>query len=128
MPRAKKAKPKPNSTIVIEHDGEEVIFEVWDNPADEGTRGAHMLKKRSLVFDAVLTQCEEALADASNIRSSHMKRLIFGPLPLAEFGRFVMSTAKIHKLIIGKTLAEDVAQSIRIHYLAVQAALAKKKC
>lgn len=126
MPRAKKPRPQPNETFTIQVNGEEVVCEVWENSADEGTRGAHMRRKRDLVFDAVLENCELILAGESNIRISHLQRLIFGPETLTAFGKFVMQTAKVKKITIGQTLAEEIAQSIRHHYQAIKAALAQK--
>ena len=46
MPRAKRPKIQPNETILIQIEEQETLVEVWNNPADEGGRGAHMLSKR----------------------------------------------------------------------------------
>ena len=85
-----------------------------------------MRKKRDQVFDHVLANCEEALASNSNYRIKHIERLIYGPESLAAFGKFVVSTAKVEKITIGKTLSEEIAQSIRHHYQAINNALGKK--
>ena len=67
MPRPKKKKSAPIDTAKIDLDGEEIIAEVWNNPADAGTRGTHMQRKRYVVLEAVLDRCQSALADQSTI-------------------------------------------------------------
>lgn len=126
MPRAKKPKALPIETFIIQHNGQNVVCEVWNNSADERTRGAHTREKRDLVFDAVLKNCESILAGESNIRINHLQRLIYGPETLTAFGKFVIQIAKVEKISIGKSLAEEIAKSIRHHYQAIKAALAQK--
>ena len=127
MPRPKKAKALPIETFTIVVDGEEIIHDVWDNPADEGTRGTHMLRKRFDVFDAALFLCEEALNGYSSITKDNIKRLIYGQESLAAFGKIIITIAKIKKIKISQTLSEEVAQMIRKHYKAIDAALAEKE-
>lgn len=126
MPRPKKVRAMPIETFTIEINGEEIIHEVWDNPADEGTRGAHMLRKRYDVFSTVLAFCEESLNGNSSISKDNIKRLIYGQEPLAAFGKTVITFAKTKGIKISKTLSEEVAQMVRTHYKAIDAALAEK--
>jgi hypothetical protein len=126
MPRAKKPKAQPNEVFTIEVDGEDVVFEVWENSADEGTRGAHMRRKRDQIFDAVLKYCEDALAGNSNITKQKVQRLINGQESLAVFGKIILTVARKEKVSIEKTLSEEVARSVRNHYKAIDAALAEK--
>ena len=123
MPRAKKTKPAPIDTVEIHHANQDVVFEVWENGADAGTRGTHMRRKRGIVFDAVLKYCEDAICGNSSISKQKVTRLINGADSLATFGRIVTNIAKIQKIKIGKTLAENIAQSIRDHYRAIENAL-----
>ena len=126
MPRAKKPKPQPNETFVIQVDDQEVICEVWENSADEGTRGSHMRRKFDAAFDAALAYCETGLAGNSNITKQKVNRLIHGDESLAAFGRVITTIAKNKNIKIGQTLSEDVAKRVRNHYRAIQNALAEK--
>jgi len=126
MPRPKKVRAMPIETFTIEINGEEIIHEVWDNPADEGTRGAHMQRKRYEVFGAVLDRCEEALRGNSPISKTHIERMIEGEESLAAFGRMIITIAKRMNIKIGVTLSEEIAQKVRTHYKAIDAALAER--
>ena len=126
MPRAKKSKIQPIESGVFELNGEERGFDVWKNHADEGTTGAHTRSKRSKVFDAVVGHCENALTGNSNITKQYISRLIYGPETLTAFGKVIITIAKKENIVIGKTLAEEIAQDIRITYKALNAALAAK--
>jgi hypothetical protein len=126
MPRAKKSKIQPIENGVFELNGEERGFDVWKNHADEGARGAHTRNKRSKVFDAVLRECEESLASNSPISKNHISRLIYGPETLTAFGKVISTIAKKENILIGKTLAEEIAQDVRIVFKAINAALAAK--
>ena len=61
MPRAKRKKVEPLDCFTVEFEGELVEVEVWGNPADEGTRGAHTRAVRAKVIDAVLETTEHWL-------------------------------------------------------------------
>lgn len=126
MPRAKKPKSQPNETFGIQVDGQQVTVDVWENFADEGTRGAHMRRKFDQAFDAALTYCESSLAGNSNITKQKVNRLINGDESLAAFGRVITTIAKTKNIKIGQTLSEDVAKRVRKHYLAINNALAEK--
>lgn len=126
MPRAKKPKPQPTEKFVIQVDGNEVMCEVWENSADEGTRGAHMRRKFDVAFDATLAYCESGLAENSNITKQKVTRLINGEESLAAFGKVITTIAKGKNIKIGKTLSEEVAKRARNHYLAIKNALAEK--
>jgi hypothetical protein len=126
MPRAKKSKIQPIESGVFELDGKKQGFDVWENHADEGARGAHTRRKRSKVFDAVLRECEVSLAGNSTISKNHISRLIYGPETLTTFGKIITTIAKKENIVIGKTLAEEIAQEIRMVYKAMNAALAAK--
>jgi len=126
MPRAKKKAGKPSEVFTVDVDGEKTVFEIWENPADEGTRGAHMQRKRYEVLDAVLNHCEAALSGQSTISKNKIDRLIKGQDSLAEFGRIVVTIAKIKNIKIGQTLSEEIAQRVRNHYKAIEAALANQ--
>lgn len=126
MPRAKKPKIQPKEKFTIQVDGEEVIFEVWENSADEGTRGAHMRRKRDQIFDVVLKYCENALDGNSNITKQKVHRLIRGKESLINFGAIILTIARQEKIRIGKTLSEEIAKSVRNHYKAIDAALTEK--
>ncbi len=47
MPRPKRVKPEPHEKIALHHEGKDYVFEVWENGADAGTTGTHILQ----VFD-----------------------------------------------------------------------------
>lgn len=126
MPRAKKPKTQPTEMFTIEVDGEDVICEVWENSADEGTRGAHMRRKRDQIYDAVLKYCEDALAGNSNITKQKVLRLIQGQESMVVFGKIILTIARREKVPIGKTLSEEVAKSVRNHYKAIEEAIAEK--
>ena len=123
MPRAKKPKAQPIESFVVQVDGEDVICEVWENSADEGTRGAHMRRKRDQIYDVVLKYCEAGLACDSNFKQQKIKRLIDGSEPLTAFGEIIVTLAKQERIRLGKTLSEDIAKSVRIHYAAIKKAL-----
>jgi hypothetical protein len=126
MPRAKKPKAQPIESFVVQVDGEDVICEVWENSADEGTRGAHMRRKRDQIYDVVLKYCEAGLAGDSNFKKQKIKRLIDGSEPLTAFGEIIVTLAKQERIRLGKTLSEDIAKSVRIHYAAIQKALTER--
>ena len=126
MPRAKKPKAKPNESFVVEVYGEDFIVEVWENSADEGTRGAHMRRKRDHIFDVALKYCYTGLEGDSNFTQQKIKRLIDGSEPLTAFGKIIVTLAKQERVRIGKTLSEDIAASVRIHFAAVEKALAER--
>ena len=127
MPRAKKPKIQPIETGVFELDGEDWGVEVWENYPNEGTRGAHTRSKRSKVFEAVLRHCEIYLAGNSNISKQNISRLIYGPETLTAFGKIITTIAKKENIVIGKTIAEEIAQDIRKTFKALDAAMAAKK-
>ena len=127
MPRAKKPKIQPIETGVFELDGEDWGVEVWENYPDEGTRGSHTRSKRSKVFDAVLRECEESLSGNSPISRTHTSRLIYGPETLTAFGKIITTIAKKENIVIGKTIAEEIAQDVRKTFKALDAAMAAKK-
>lgn len=126
MPRAKRPKPQPNETFTIQVDGQEVMCEVWENFADEGTRGAHMRSKFDVAFDATLAYCESGLSENSNITKQKVTRLIQGEESLAAFGKIITTITRTKNIKIGKTLSELVAKRIRNHYLAIKNAQAEK--
>ena len=126
MPRAKKPKAQPIESFVVQVDGEDVICEVWENSADEGTRGAHTRRKRDQIYDVVLKYCEAGLAGDSNFKQQKIKRLIDGSEPLTAFGEIIVTLAKQERIRLGKTLSEDIAKSVRIHYAAIQKALTER--
>jgi hypothetical protein len=126
MPRAKKPKAQPIESFVVQVDGEDVICEVWENSADEGTRGAHMRRKRDQIYDVVLKYCEAGLAGDSNFKQQKIKRLIDGSEPLTAFGEIIVTLAKQERIRLGKTLSEDIAKSVRIHYAAIHKALTER--
>ena len=127
MPRAKKPKIQPIDTGVFELDGENGVYEVWENYPDEGTTGAHTRRKRSQVFDAVIRHCDDALIGNSNLSKQNIFRLIYGPETLTAFGKIITTIAKRENIVIGKTIAEEIAQDVRIAFKAFDAALASKK-
>ena len=126
MPRPKKPKIQPLETGEFELNGEKWGVEVWENYPDEGARGAHTRSKRSKVFNAVLAHCEKALTDNSSITKQHISRLIYGPETLTAFGKIITTIAKKDNIVIGKTLAEEIAQDVRMNYKAMNDALVKK--
>ena len=126
MPRAKKSKIQPIKSGVFELDGEEQGFDVWQNFADVGTRGAHMKRKSGKVYDATVKYCEDGLTGNSNIKKQTVTRLIRGPESLITFGKIVTTIAKKEKISIGKTLSEKIAKKVRITYEIFDAILAKQ--
>jgi hypothetical protein len=126
MPRAKKSKIQPIESGVFELNGEERGFDVWENHADEGARGAHTRSKRSKVLDAVIRHCDDALIGNSNLSKQSISRLIYGPETLTAFAKIIITIAKKIHIVIGKTLAEEIAKDVRISYIAANAALAAK--
>jgi hypothetical protein len=125
MPRAKKPKAQPIDSFVVQVNGEDIICEVWENSADEGTRGAHMRRKRDQIYDASLNYCETGLAGDSNITQQKISRLIDGSEPLTAFGKIIVRIAKNQGIRIEKTLSEEIAKSVRLHYAAIKKALAE---
>ena len=127
MPRAKRKKVEPLDRLTVKLEGELVEVEFWDSPADEGTRGAHTRAVRAKVIDAVLETTEHWLNGTYPTQKEKFERLIDGRISLAEFGRQVVAIAKGRKIKIRQTLSEEVAQSIRNHYKAIENAQAKIK-
>ena len=126
MPRRKIPKAQPVSTFTFQLHGTEFVAEIWNNFADEGTRGAHTRLKRGKVFDAVLKYCDDALNSNSNIYKGTVTRLIHGPDSLIKFGKIIVTIAKTERLVIGKTLSEEIAAEVRFTYQCIEAALAEK--
>ncbi len=119
MPRPIKPKVTPKETTVIQFEGQATIVEVWDNPADEGTKGAHKRRKRGEVLKAVFDYCQTGLAGDSNFTKNQIKRLIEGPESLVAFGKIIAGIAKRKGIPIGKTLSEEIAKDVRIAYVAL---------
>ena len=126
MPRAKKPKIQPLDTGEFELNGEEWSFDVWENFADVGTRGAHMQRKSGKVYDATIKYCEDGLTGNSNIKKQTVMGLLRGPESLISFGKIVTTIAKKEKISIGKTLSEKIAKEVRITYETFDAILAKQ--
>jgi hypothetical protein len=114
MPRAKKPKVLPNETAVIQLEGQDTHVEVWNNPADEGGRGAHMLSKRYKAFDQVLIYCEKMLNSPSDIQKKSFTKHVNGETTIKRFGEIIVQIVKPTK--IGKTLSEDIVHMVRSHY------------
>ena len=120
MPRAKRKEFTPLDSGFFLLDDEEWQFLVYENLADQGGRGMHMLSKRSKAFDKVLARCEDGLKSTSLFERSTYERHTTGRTKKAEFARFIGSI--VRPLVIGKTLKDDIVDMIRIHYRAVEAA------
>ena len=118
MPRAKKTKVLPNETAVIQLEGQDTHVEVWNNPADEGGRGAHMLSKRYKAFDAVLDHCERMLNSSSDYEKRSFTKYVNGETTIAAFAKIIVQIAKPVK--ISQTLSEDIVHMVRIHYKAIE--------
>ena len=123
MPRAQRSKVQPNETTVIQYEGQETLVEVWDNYADEGTKGAHTRRKRGEVLKVVFDYCQAGLAGNSNFSKDQIKRFIEGPESLIAFGKFIVTISKIKGIRIGKTLSEEIAKDVRIAYAAEASSL-----
>ena len=117
MPRAKRPKIQPNETILIQIEEQETLVEVWNNPADEGGRGAHMLSKRYKAFDAVLNHCERMLNSSSDYEKRSFTKYVNGDTTIAAFAKIIVQIAKPMK--ISQTLSEDIVHMVRIHYKAI---------
>lgn len=126
MPRAKRPKIHPIETKNFELNGEAGIVEVWKNFPDEGTKGAHTRSKRNKVLDAVLRHCEEGLAGNSNITKPKFIQLIYGSESLIAFGKIITTIAKVEKITIDKTLAEEIAKEVRFFYQNLEAVRTKQ--
>jgi len=124
MPRAKAPKKKPVETFDFNNDGERLTVEVWNNRADEGTRGAHKLRLRDDVFNIALPLVDERLNSNSPTEKQTYERLLDGRLKRVEFAKIIRRIAKANKLVIGKTLSEEIVDDIKKHYKACANALA----
>jgi len=124
MPRAKVPKKQPIEVHPFELDGEEWEAEVWENRADEGTRGAHKLRLRDDVFNIALPLVDERLNSNSPTEKQTYERLLDGRLKRVEFAKIIRRIAKANKLVIGKTLSEEIVDDIKKHYQACANALA----
>ena len=116
MPRAKKPKVLPNETAVIQLEGQDTHVEVWNNPADEGGRGAHMLSKRHKAFDAVINHCERMLNSSSNYEKSSFANHVNGDTTITAFAKIIVQIVK--PLKISKTLSEEIVRMVRAHFKA----------
>ena len=85
-----------------------------------------MRRKRDQIYDVVLKYCEAGLAGDSNFKQQKIKRLIDGSEPLTAFGEIIVTLAKQERIRLGKTLSEEIAKSVRIHYAAIQKALTER--
>ena len=94
MPRAKRPKIQPNETILIQIEEQETLVEVWNNPADEGGRGAHMLSKRYKAFDSVLNHCERMLNSSSDYEKRSFTKYVNGDTTIAAFAKIIVQIAK----------------------------------
>jgi hypothetical protein len=117
MPRAKKPKVLPKETAVIQFEGQDTHVEVWNNPADEGGRGAHMHSKRYKAFDQVLNYCEKMLDSPSDIQKKSFTKHVNGETQIKIFAEIIVQIVKPTK--IGKTLSEDIVRMVRSHYKAI---------
>ena len=116
MPRAKKPKVLPNETAVIQLEGQDTHVEVWNNPADEGGRGAHMLSKRYKAFDAVINHCERMLNSSSDYEKSSFAKHVNGDTTITAFAKIIVQIVK--PLKISQTLSEEIVHMVRAHFKA----------
>ena len=116
MPRAKKPKVLPNETAVIQLEGQDTHVEVWNNPADEGGRGAHMHSKRYKALDAVINHCERMLNSSSDYEKSSFTKLVNGDTTITAFAKIIVQIVK--PLKISKTLSEEIVHMVRAHFKA----------
>ena len=127
MPRSKAPKKQPIEVHPFELDGEEWEAEVWNNRADQGTRGAHKLRLRDDVLNIALPLVEERLNSTSPILKETYERLLDGRLTRTEFGKIIQQIAKVNGHKIGKTLSEEIVDDIKKHYKVCENALTAKE-
>ena len=99
MPRAKRPKIQPNETIIIQLEEQETHVEVWNNPADEGGRGAHMLSKRYKAFDSVLNHCERMLNSSSDYEKRSFTKYVNGDTTIAAINTLASQSGKPTSLV-----------------------------
>ncbi len=124
MPRTKLPKAEPIETHPFKYNGVDHVIEVWNNRADEGTRGAHKLRLRDDVFNIALPLVDERLNSNSPKEKQMYERLLDGTLKRVEFAKIIRCIAKANKLVIGKTLSAEIVDDIKKHYKACANALA----
>jgi len=124
VPRVTPPKKAPIETFTFDNDGETVTAEVWNNRADIGTRGMHKTKLRDDVFNIALPLVDERLNSNSPTEKQTYERLLDGRLKRVEFAKIIRRIAKANKLVIGKTLSEEIVDDIKKHYKACTNALA----
>ena len=116
MPRAKKPKVLPNETAVIQFEGQDTHVEVWNNPADEGGRGAHMRSKRYKAFDEVVIYCERMLISSFHSEKNSFTKHVNGDTTITAFAKIIVQIVK--PLKISKTLSEEIVHMVRAHFKA----------
>ncbi len=116
MPRPIRKKPQPIDSILFTQDNELYQANVWLNPADEGGRGAHMLRKRWKAYDEALNYCEHMLNSPSDIQRKSFTKHVNGETTIKRFGEIIVQIVK--PLKISKTLSEEIVQMVRIHFKA----------
>ena len=123
MPRKKIPRAKPIESHSFELNGELWIVEIWNNLADECTRGAHKKYLRSKAFDAALLSVDNFLSIDSSAAKKTYEQYIDGRLTTADFGKKIITNLKSKNIKIGKTLSEEIARDIKNHYMAIKNAL-----
>lgn len=121
MPRAKRKEVTPLNSGFFKLENQNYQFLVYENLADQGGRGIHMLSKRSKAFDKVLTYCEERLNDISPLQRRIFKEHTTGQTRVSDFAKIIGPI--VRPLVIGKTLKDDIVHMVRLHYRACNAAL-----
>lgn len=116
MPRAKRPKIQPNETILIQIEEQETLVEVWNNPADEGGRGAHMRSKRYKAFDEVVIYCERMLISSFQSEKNSFTKHVNGDTTSTAFAKIIVQIVK--PLKISKTLSEEIVHMVRAHFKA----------
>jgi hypothetical protein len=114
MPRAKRKEVTPLDSGFFALDNDEWQWLVYENLADQGGRGMHMLSKRSRALDKVLRHCEQMLKSSSPTERRQFERHTTGQTRVADFAKAIGPI--VRPLVIGKTLKDDIVHEVRRIY------------
>ncbi len=127
MPRKPVIKPEPVQSFPL-GDGilSAIPVEVWDNPADEGGRGAHTKRKRGEAFNLVLEDLQKKLTEqySTPVRLTLTLKELLGDRTVDTVAKKIVTPVlQTHGITLGATTVWEVANDICKTFQALEMAV-----
>jgi hypothetical protein len=123
VPRKPTPKAVPVETFKLDAD---TTVDVWNNPADEGGRGAHTRRKRGDAFNLVLNELNKRLTEqySTPVRLKLTLRDLLGDRTVDTVAKkFVAPILESHEITLSDTTLWEVASDICKTFQALEMAV-----